>query len=104
MSMFFSSTSTKAEAIIAKLREMEPVLRQSGAEVLYVFGLSANGDSRPGSDVDLLVGEDHLSLPQLATITELVGEKLNMSVHVTTPKSLDAANQAEIRARATRIF
>ena len=102
--MGFFSRTTSTDPIVTKIKEMEPVLRERGADTLYVFGLASRGDARPGSDVDLLVGDDNLTLPQLVAITELVGNGLDISVHITTPASLDATTRADIKARATRVF
>ncbi len=102
--MQVNAAMESVEPIISKIREMEPALRQQGAQTLFVFGLAAHGNSRPGSDVDVLVGAEDLPLPQLAAITELLGEGLDLSVHVTTPRALDAATRSTIEARATRIF
>ena len=43
------------ETIIAKLRELAPVLKAQGVTSLSVFGSRARGDARPDSDLDVLV-------------------------------------------------
>jgi predicted nucleotidyltransferase len=42
-------------AILARLREHEPALRERGVSHAAVFGSRARGDNRPGSDIDILV-------------------------------------------------
>jgi predicted nucleotidyltransferase len=43
------------QAIIAKLRENETALKARGVSHAALFGSRARGESRPGSDVDILV-------------------------------------------------
>lgn len=43
-----------AAEVIARLKAMEPELRRSGVESLYLFGSRARGDHRADSDIDLL--------------------------------------------------
>jgi predicted nucleotidyltransferase len=43
------------ETIIAKLREIEPVIKAQGVTRLAVFGSRARRDARPDSDLDILV-------------------------------------------------
>lgn len=43
------------ETVIARLRELAPVLKAQGITRLSVFGSRVRGDARPDSDLDILV-------------------------------------------------
>jgi uncharacterized protein len=43
------------EEILSRLRGVAPAIRAAGVTRLAVFGSRARGDSRPGSDLDILV-------------------------------------------------
>ncbi len=41
--------------VIARLKAIEPALRQRGVAALYLFGSHARDEARAGSDVDIFV-------------------------------------------------
>jgi uncharacterized protein len=45
----------RRDAIIARLKEAEPILRARGVGALYLFGSHARNDARADSDVDVFV-------------------------------------------------
>ena len=49
-------------AILARLQEHQPALRERGVSHAAVFGSRARGDNRPDSDVDILVEMGPISL------------------------------------------
>ena len=42
-------------AILARLQEHEPALRERGVTHAAIFGSRARGDARPGSDTDIMI-------------------------------------------------
>ncbi|WP_187972121.1 nucleotidyltransferase family protein [Aquibium microcysteis] len=42
------------DAVIARLKSLEPALRDSGVVALYLYGSHARDEARPDSDIDLL--------------------------------------------------
>jgi predicted nucleotidyltransferase len=45
----------RRDNIIAKLKAVEPALRATGLDALYLFGSIARDEGRAGSDVDVFV-------------------------------------------------
>lgn len=43
------------DAVIARLKSLEPALRDSGIVALYLYGSYARDEARPDSDVDVIV-------------------------------------------------
>jgi uncharacterized protein len=47
------------DAVIARLKSLEPALRDSGIVALYLYGSHARDEARPDSDIDLLADFEH---------------------------------------------
>ena len=47
--------NTEPKDLARDLRNLWPVMQKHGVASLCIFGSHARGDSRPGSDIDLLV-------------------------------------------------
>ncbi|HET6469599.1 MAG TPA: nucleotidyltransferase domain-containing protein [Geminicoccaceae bacterium] len=90
--------------VIAKLRAHESELRAAGMEALFLFGSVAEGEDRPGSDIDLFF--DHKSGLGLEVVglQERVREILPGEVDITTRRSLHPLLRPRIEAAALRVF
>jgi uncharacterized protein len=89
--------------VLEMLRDHEPELRAAGLLHVRVFGSTARGENRPGSDVDLLVEFDPAKRQTLVTVGSLqtrLSEMLNARVDLSAPEWLRdgvrsrAANEA----------
>jgi predicted nucleotidyltransferase len=96
----------KQEAI-RLLREHADAIRALGATGLYLFGSTARGNARAGSDVDLFVDYDEsgpFSLIELLPIKDYLEEILHHPADVTTRDSLHPMLRDRILAEAERVF
>jgi uncharacterized protein len=59
-------------AILARLQEHEPALRERGVTHAAVFGSRARGDNRPDSDIDILVEIEPMSLWGYVGLTQFI--------------------------------
>jgi uncharacterized protein len=59
-------------AILARLRENEPALREHGVAHAALFGSRARGDNRPDSDIDILVEIGPMSLWGYVGLTQFI--------------------------------
>lgn len=79
--------------IIARLKGMEPELREAGLGALYLFGSRARGDHRPDSDVDLLFevsaeADARFNLLDQATLINLLADRLEANVDLVERRAL----------------
>ena len=91
---------------ISKLKAHEADLRQLGVERLYLFGSTARGEAKEGSDVDLFF--DHrrgeLGISQLMDVKKLARSILGRPTDIMTRASLHPALRKRIEAMALRVF
>ncbi len=59
-------------AILARLKENEPALREQGVAHAALFGSRARGDDRPGSDIDILIDVAPMSLWGYVGLTQFI--------------------------------
>lgn len=98
-----------ATDLIARLKAMEPELRQSGLGSLYLVGSWARGDHRPDSDVDLLFevaasAEKRFSLFDHGGLICRLQEELEASVDLVERRALRPRIRAFVEPDLVRIF
>jgi hypothetical protein len=95
------------DALVARLRALEPALRARGVTRLGLFGSRARGDHRPDSDVDLTVDvpdDLRFSILDLIGVQHLVGDTLGLDVQATMRRSVRPELRAELRTDEIEIF
>lgn len=92
---------------IARLKAHEAELRAMGVVSLSLFGSTARGEQRVGSDVDVaarLVDDGRIGLFELAGIGERVREVLGVAVDFVSEPARKARLQAEIDRDRIHVF
>ena len=91
---------------LAKLREHEAELRQLGVRHLFLFGSTARGRARPGSDIDLFFDYERgkLGLFELMDIKERTALILGHRADIMTRDSIHKVLRTAIEASAMRVF
>ena len=94
------------EAVIAALKAHETELKQLGVEHLYLFGLTARGEARDDSDVDLFFNHERgkLSLFDLIEVKEQAARILGHKADIMTRCSLHPLIRERVEASALQIF
>lgn len=92
---------------LATLRSHASDLRRMGAAALFLFGSTARGEARPGSDVDLFLDFDdpRFSLVELVALQERISELLGGArADLTTRGGIHPRLRSEIEGHALRVF
>ena len=82
-----------------------PTLRQMlGVKALFVFGSVARGQSRPGSDIDILVDFEGLTdFERFMNLQEILEETLGQRIDLVTRKALREEMRPSIEREAVRV-
>jgi predicted nucleotidyltransferase len=95
--------------IIASLKRIEPALRATGVDALYLFGSGARDESRSESDVDVFVdpkSDERFGFLQYMDAYETIQKALGDSVAIgySTRNGLSRYVRPEIEKEAIRVF
>jgi predicted nucleotidyltransferase len=95
----------RADAI-ATLRAHEAELKQLGVEHLFLFGSTARGEAREGSDADLFFDhpEGSLGLFELMDVKAAAARILGRKADIVTRRSLHRVLRETIEASAQQVF
>jgi predicted nucleotidyltransferase len=95
------------EEIINRLKAAEPALRARGVKRLALFGSVARGDTRPDSDVDVLIDVDEtakFSLLDRAGVVNALTDSLGCAVDVVRRDLLPARSLGRILPDSVDVF
>ena len=91
------SQATTPERLLELIAAVMPELRRMGVTRLGIFGSRARGDSRPDSDLDVLLTlEPGRDLVDLVAIRDRLQEIFSLRVDVVTPSGLAPRCRAAI--------
>ena len=99
----------RRQEVIAKLKEVEPALREFGVAALYLFGSHARDEAESGSDVDVFVDpafdRDFGFLPFMAAY-EILHKTFGDTVEIgySTRTGLSPYILGDVEREAVRIF
>ncbi len=100
------SDMTREEAV-ARLREHQAELMAGGIVRLSLFGSTARGDQRPGSDIDLIATFDEkrrISLLDVAGLEIMLAELLGAPADLIEEVALKPRVRRNVEAEALRVF
>jgi predicted nucleotidyltransferase len=95
--------------VIARLKQIEPTLRDFGVAALYLFGSHARDEARPNSDVDVFVdpvADDRFGFLQFMDAYETIRKTIATGVEVgySTRDGLSPYIRANVESESVRIF
>lgn len=92
---------------VQRLRRRANVIKDMGATSLYLFGSFAQGEAKPGSDIDLFIDYDpngRFNAFDLVGIKQFLEGELGVEVDITTRDGLHPMLRAGIEQSALRVF
>ncbi|WP_235679308.1 nucleotidyltransferase family protein [Aquibium microcysteis] len=96
------------DTVIARLKSLEPALRDSGIVALYLYGSHARDEARPDSDLDVIVefapGRQR-DLGSYMTPLHILKQQLpDVAIGYGTHDNIVPAYRATIESEAIRVF
>jgi predicted nucleotidyltransferase len=82
------------DALLARLRELRPLLDRHGVARIRVFGSHARGEAGPDSDIDLIADFD-----RQPTLLDLIDLEQDLARHLGAPVDLATSNGLKSRVR-----
>ena len=98
---------TTLPEVLGVLRTHEPELRKRGVQHAAVFGSVARGETRPDSDVDVLVELDpahRMGLFEYAGLTLYIAELFGDRAHVSNRRALKPLLRDDVLRDAVHAF
>jgi uncharacterized protein len=94
------------DIVINRLKAHEAELRCLGVQHLWLFGSTARGEARPGSDVDLFFDHEwgKLSLFDVMEIQDVAARILGCETDAMTRNSLHPVLRGRIEKSALMVF
>ena len=95
----------KRESVLKKLSGNRQLLKAYGVKDILLFGSVARGETRAGSDVDLLVEFEpsaHIGMFEFSRLRHELSELLGCQVDLATPDSLHKSMKEDILREAIR--
>ena len=95
------------EEIISRIRAHEAQIKAEGVAHLALFGSRARGDSRPDSDVDVLIDIEpgrRFSLLNLSGVGLIIEDALGIPTQIVLRRSVPSAFAARIADDVTAVF
>lgn len=92
---------------IARLKQVEPAVRELGANALYLFGSHARDEARPDSDVDVFIDKDParvFGFDEFMDIYLTLRKALGVEVGYSTRDGLVEPYRDDIEREAIRVF
>jgi predicted nucleotidyltransferase len=94
--------------VIARLKALEPALRQRGVAALYLFGSHARDEARADSDVDIFIDpadENFFGITQLMDTQAVVEQSFpGIELGYSTRDSIVPCYRPYIEGSAIRVF
>jgi uncharacterized protein len=98
----------KREAIVARLKDIEPRLREVGVAGLFLYGSSARDETREDSDIDIYIDKSDAAafgFDAFMDVYDILKAAIpDREISYTTREGLVEFYKAEIEKSAIRIF